>query len=584
MRNLISLCIACCFIVPVIADEAVIELAGKDFEGGGKTLYGTTAGGRHDVNYVYAEPNGEHSIMKAAFTLEKIPSTPLILLIEGCDDDFGSHCKIEITLNGTVLFRGPNEFPKTLKDKSFAIPDSTLKTGSNDIAIRNLEPEGTIGMPPWFRVARVAIASEHYRFPKITMPEYVVAIPNDMREFPEPLAVGEKPGFPLRGIKGWMWNRQQYLDEIPVMAQCKMNFLMNCYATLFTPDGTLLGTNEWWKPLRSEMKEDLTEIIRKCREYGITFCFSAHSQLCSPRPLDPNSMKDIDDYWQNIEWAQQQGVKWFSISLDDVTWGDGGPSQGGREHAKLVNIIFERLRNNDPEAQMIFCPVPYWGDGTPPDHREYLEALGKDLHKDAYVFWTGDAVVTGHITTKAAKTYRDIVNHRLFLWDNYPVNDAAPTLHLAAVSVRDPDLGEFVDGYMSNPLHAQSRINRIPMLTCADYAWNPKAYDPQRSIGQAILRLASTKSQRQVLKDLVEVYPGMLFDKTINTGYNPALARFHVELNASPEDGQKFIERMEAIADRLENEFPEQFTAAVKTVRGNIEVMKRSLEQSVPKN
>ena len=78
---------------------------------------------------------------------------------------------------------------------------------------------------------------------------------------------------------------------------------------------------------------------------------------------------------------------------------------------------------------------------------------------------------------------------------------------------------------MSNPLAPQNEINRIPLLTCADYACNPRAYDPARSIGQAILQLAETPAQRAVLKDLVELYPGNLISGSTMTGYNCVLEK-----------------------------------------------------------
>ena len=84
---------------------------------------------------------------------------------------------------------------------------------------------------------------------------------------------------------------------------------------------------------------------------------------------------------------------------------------------------------------------------------------------------------------------------------------------------------------MSNPLCPQNEANRIPLLTCADYAFNPAAYDPERSIGQAILHLADTPEQRQVLKDLVEAYPGMLVAKQ-GTGYNSVRHQYTVLASA----------------------------------------------------
>ena len=64
-------------------------------------------------------------------------------------------------------------------------------------------------------------------------PSFVVKLPEKLRALPEPLPHGQKePGFTLRGIKGWMWKPEQYLAEIPVLAEYKMNFMMNCYASM----------------------------------------------------------------------------------------------------------------------------------------------------------------------------------------------------------------------------------------------------------------------------------------------------------------------------------------------------------------
>ena len=51
------------------------------------------------------------------------------------------------------------------------------------------------------------------------------------------------------------------------------------------------------------------------------------------------------------------------------------------------------------------------------------------------MFWTGDQVVTPRITRllRGRELYKGIVKHRMFLWDNYPVNDSHPTLHLGPV-------------------------------------------------------------------------------------------------------------------------------------------------------
>jgi hypothetical protein len=262
-------------------------------------------------------------------------------------------------------------------------------------------------------------------------------------------------------------------------------------------------------------------------------------------------------------------VKWFNISLDDISQGIDPSGQ-----ARVVNDIFGRLRKADPKAQMVFCPTIYWGDGTQQDDKAYLETLGRDLNKDIYVFWTGDAVV-GRATRRAAESYRAAVKHRLFLWDNYPVNDGNPTMHLGPLVNRDPDLCEVVDGYMSNPMHSQNEANRIPMLTCADYAYNPYAYDAARSIGQAILHLEHGTEGRELLRELVEWYPGFLvFGGGTNT--NPVRDRFDRVLD-TPHPRQiteASVKRLDELSRRMDRTFPHKYSAARRVLKDDAAYLK----------
>jgi hypothetical protein len=558
------------------------QLQGSDFQGGAKSRFGTTFYHRSGVNYVYAQPTGEAAAMKATFHLDQVPAETPSLFLEAMDDDAPSRCRIRITLNGQDLLQGPSGFPGAQWFcRRLPIPPGVLRSGTNELHIRNLEAQGSLGRPPWFMVARCALAGDDFSLPPIEPPSLRVRLPQQARPIPEPLSPDHsKPGFQFRGTKGWGWTPEQYLEEIPCLAKLKMNFLMNCYLSMFTSKPGEPFKNEWWKPMTETRQQAYAKIISACREQGIHFCFAVHPQLGSPRPLDPASREDLDQFYQHYAWAQSQGVQWFSVSLDDVSWGGGGPAAGGAAHARLVNAVFGRLRAKDPQAQLIFCPVPYWGDGTLPDHRAYLESVARQMHPEVYVFWTGDSVVTPRITRKAAESYQRIVKHRLFLWDNYPVNDASPALHLGPVSGRDADLGDVLAGYMSNPLAAENDINRLPLATCADYAYNPWAYDPARSIGQAILLLARTDGQRQVLKDLIEAYPGFIVTGG-GTGANPVRDKFGA-LVAVPESraaAQDCIRQMEDLTARLDREFPDQFPACLKTLRNEVNWMKKQFDK-----
>ncbi len=382
--------------------------------------------------------------------------------------------------------------------------------------------------------------------------------------------------FKFRGMKGWFWSPEQYLEEIPVLAGLKLNFLMNCYGSMIVNRPGEAWCNEWWKPMSSDRRDAYTRIIRSCEEHGLTFCFAMHPQLASPRPLRLRDVDDLAGLSQHYTWAQAQGLRWFSLCLDGTIWGPGGPAECGSHHAELANALLARLQAQDAHAELIFCPAICWGDATNPEHHAYLDALARQMHPGVRVFWNGDAIVTPRVTRVAAESYRRVVKHRLFLWDNYPVNDGSPTLHLGPVNGRAADLCEVVDGYLCNSMCSQNQISRLPVATCADYAHDPGNYSPARSIGQAIQRLGRTRAQQEVLKQLVEAYPGFIVEGG-GTGTNPVRARFGSLLAGgnSRAAAQSHIAHLEDILARLTKLFPTRFQATRRTILTDIEWMKQ---------
>ena len=411
------------------------------------------------------------------------------------------------------------------------------------------------------------------------------SLPSAPREFPEPLPAGAPPGFQIRGTKGWAWTPEQYLAEIPFLAKVKMNFLMNCYFSMFDlehhakwndPDA-----NRWWEDLPPAKKAAYEKVVHSAQAHGLQFCFSMNPNLFSKRTVNDESGASIDLLFKHYAWMQSLGVKWFNLALDDATNGINAATQ-----ARVCNEIFHRLRAKDQAAQMIFCPTYYWGDGTRPHQQPYLEELARELDPDIYVFWTGDEVV-GKVTRAAAEKFRGLVQHRVFLWDNYPVNDGHPTMHLGPVTDRDADLCDVLAGYVSNPLREQNEINRLPLATCADYAYNPRAYDPQRSIGQAIWLQAETPAQREVLRDLVEVYPGMLLTPgggKKKTAYNPVRTQMDnlLALTQPRFAAQAYLAALDNLAARLQKEFPQRYDAEKQTLAADIAETKKKFAAHYP--
>jgi hypothetical protein len=509
-------------------------------------------------------------VWTADLTLETVPREPIFLFIKiRSGNPSPSFQPVEIRLNRWVFFRGRPELSADFwRFKRFPVPDSSLRTGSNTLKVTGGSLE----------IGEAILGSRHFAPACDLTTEFEVDFPAVAAPFPVPLKdAGAEPGFKIRGTKGWAWTPEQYLAEIPYLVKAKMNFLMNCYTSLFSNLDPFVNT--WWEPLPEAKKKGFEEVVLVCRKNGVEFCFALHPQLFSERPLALDSSEDFEKLWQHYAWMQGLGVIWYSVSYDDIGVEGLDKSVLGVAHAQLVNKLLGRLREKTPQARMIFCPVYYWGCGDTPEAGAYLRALGRVLDPDVYVFWTGDGVVTARITMACAETYRKIVGHRLILWDNYPVNDRNPTLHLGPVTGRHPDLPRIADGYMSNPLCPQNEINRLPLFTCADYAYNPAAYDPLRSIGQAIRHLAETPAQRLALKNLVQLYPGMLIYDDTKTSFNPVWERFQhiLQQPGSRTRAEAFVARLENTEKQLAAAFPGRYGETIETIRGHIARMKQAL-------
>lgn len=509
----------------------VIRLTGTDFVGGGGALFNRQYRGEKAVNAVYARPTGEMSRLSAKFTLNDVPAGSMVLQLRACDDDRAGASDVAITINGHVLLNGKNEFPDAdFADRQLPIPDDVLRRGDNELSIESTEGQGSAGSPPWFMVAAATITSPA----ALPLPEnFRVTIPLEERPFPEAPSRPDAPHFKWRGTKGWAWTMQQYLDEIPHLKRVKMNFLMNCYLSMFNAespgDRPWSGErrNSWWLPFAPERKQRLQQIVAACKANDITFCFAMHPQIYSDRPMKLTSDEDFEAFFAHFAWMQSQGVKWFSVSMDDVN-----EAHAGSAHAKFCNKFLKRLRERDPEAQLIFCPTVYH-NAAMKGNEGYLTALATEMDQDVYVFWTGADVVPLTMTRQDAVTYRDLVKHRLFIWENYPVNDSSPTLHLGPITGRDPELCKVADGYMANPLYPQAHANRIPLYTMGDFASNPYGYDPSRSIGQTILQLAETPEERRAMADLIQTYLGDLAYSATATNFNAPQHEYE-RLTSSP--------------------------------------------------
>jgi hypothetical protein len=117
----------------------------------GESVYG----GR-TATWIYGAGTG-WSTMQATFNLPSAVSGTAHLAVEGMDDEWDTKTAIEISVNDTSIYSGPNPLPNddqpldqgTWATHRFPFDAALLGAGSNTITIVARTP-GTFGQPPFF--------------------------------------------------------------------------------------------------------------------------------------------------------------------------------------------------------------------------------------------------------------------------------------------------------------------------------------------------------------------------------------------------------------------------------------------------
>ncbi len=197
------------------------------------------------------------------------------------------------------------------------------------------------------------------------------------------------------------------------------------------------------------------------------------------------------------------GVAEVALLFDDM---DG--SADGLAARQVEIAAFARERTG--AARLSFCPTYYSDDptldrvfGARPDG--YLEELGRGLHPEVRVFWTGPEVVSRAIPAGHVDRVAGALGRAPFLWDNYPVNDGrrmSAFLHLRGFTGRGAELAGRIAGHGVNPA-LQPVLTRIPMATLPDVYRLGGAYDYAGSFREAAEAVLGAELGARLHEDLI---------------------------------------------------------------------------------
>ncbi|MGW0790020.1 beta-N-acetylhexosaminidase family protein [Streptomyces sp. NPDC002911] len=309
------------------------------------------------------------------------------------------------------------------------------------------------------------------------------------------VSITDHPAMPLRGsIEGFYgapWSHADRLDQLAFYGDIKAN------TYIYTPKDDAYLREDWREPYPADKLADLQELIEQATAHhvGFTYALSPGLSVCYSDPADVSALK------KKLGTLYDQGARSFYVALDDISYTEwnceadqekyGAPGRGsaGQAQADLLNAVQHDFIDAHADAEPLqFVPTEYSDTAD----SAYKSVLREQLDPRVIVQWTGTDVVPPSISMADAQAASAVWGRKVFLWDNYPVNDYGQTtgrLLMAPYDKREAGLHKALSGIVLNPMN-QAAASKVALFGGASFAWNDEDYDPDRTWRAAADHLA----------------------------------------------------------------------------------------------
>ncbi|MBQ3151664.1 MAG: beta-N-acetylglucosaminidase domain-containing protein [Clostridia bacterium] len=295
------------------------------------------------------------------------------------------------------------------------------------------------------------------------------------------LEAGETVDYPLFATRGYIegfygtpWNFLQRVEMLKLMTAHRMN------TYFYAPKDDIYHRERWSELYPEKELCGLRTLVEAAEEYfaDFWFCIAPGLDMC---------YSDEEQFEKLVCKCKQLygiGVRKFGLLLDDIpeqlTFDADKQrfSEAVNAHAFVTNKLYDALKAIDGKIEMAMCPLQYHGRGD----EYYISRIGRSIEPSIKIFWTGHNICSQELTAPEAARFIEHTYHKPLYWDNFPVNDAEMfnEMHIGYIMGRDPELYRYSSGLISNCMEF-FECSKIPLLTVADYLWNPVCYDCDKS-------------------------------------------------------------------------------------------------------
>ncbi|MFI5804530.1 beta-N-acetylglucosaminidase domain-containing protein [Streptomyces sp. NPDC051561] len=367
------------------------------------------------------------------------------------------------------------------------------------------------------------------------------------------VAVRDWPGTAVRGMTegfyGRLWTTEQRLAQIDFMARTKQN------RYLYAPGDDPYRQAQWREPYPAAERAGFRVLAEHARRNHVSLAWAV-----SPgQAMCMSDDRDVRALLRKVESMWALGVRVFQLQFQDVSYSEwhcgqdadvfgSGPEAAAKAHARVASAVARHLAERHPGAEPLsMMPTEFYQDGS----TAYRRALAAELDERVQVAWTGVGAVPRTISGRELVTTRAAFGHPLVTMDNYPVNDYAPgRIFLGPYTGREPAVASRSAALLSNAME-QPSASRIPLFTAADFAWNPRGYQPQESWRAAIDDLAGDDAgAREAMRAFAGNHASSILDPAHESAYLRPLIDAFWKSRASGD-----AKRRDAAAQRLRAAF-----------------------------
>ena len=241
----------------------------------------------------------------------------------------------------------------------------------------------------------------------------------------------------IQGQYGPQFNSAQRRRLLRFMAHNGFN------AYVHAPKGDPYQRTLWRDPYPSDQQASLDSEVQLATRLGIEWIPNvspAAAAVSSPGDAAPpgtspsppicfSSDADLAQLLAKFEPFRQAGSDTFMVSFDDVRrefscaaddaeYG-GGDRAFGLANADLLNRLYAKLRERDPDAQLLTVASDYEGTAD----TAYLHAIRGALAPGIDVMWTGPSTESRPFSPDDADAYAGAIGRAPIVWENWTAND-----------------------------------------------------------------------------------------------------------------------------------------------------------------